>query len=549
MNAEQLLQHFERISEAPDAIKRLRRFILDLAVRGKLVEQDPEDEPAELLLQCLQQHSRKSGGSAFKGESFPFDLPVGWAPATLGNLVQASNSGWSPKTLDVPRQDEEWGILKVSAVSWERFQPNANKQVLPGTQPKPQAVVKKGDFLISRANTAELVARAVIVDCDPVNLMMSDKIVRLQLVELCEPRYILIVNNHANFARSYFANHATGVSPSMKNVSRDVILGLPLPLPPLAEQHRIVAKVDELMNLCDQLEAAKAEREQCRDNLVAASLQGLNQPAVEEETFREHARFTFANLPRITTRTSHIKQLRQTILGLAVRGKLVEQVPCDELEPANTASKININLPVGWQSGTVFDLAALKSGSSFPSEKELRHGEYIYVKVSDMNLPGNQYEITTSTRFISPNKQDLKSLIPANSIIFPKRGGAIATNKKRLVKTPIYADSNIMAIVCPPIIQLSYLYIWFLRIDLWGLNSGTSVPQINNKDIGPLVVPLPPLAEQQRIVAKVDELMAICDQLEAQITATEQDSRRFLESVLADALAPGIDLREVAEVA
>ena len=259
MNAEQLLQHFERISEAPDAIPRLRRFILDLAVRGKLVEQDPEDEPAELLLQCLQQHSRKSGGSAFKGESFPFDLPVGWAPATLGNLVQASNSGWSPKTLDVPRQDEEWGILKVSAVSWERFQPNANKQVLPGTQPKPQAVVKKGDFLISRANTAELVARAVIVDCDPVNLMMSDKIVRLQLVELCEPRYILIFNNHANFARSYFANHATGVSPSMKNVSRDVILGLPLPLPPLAEQHRIVAKVDELMSLCDQLDAAKAE--------------------------------------------------------------------------------------------------------------------------------------------------------------------------------------------------------------------------------------------------------------------------------------------------
>ena len=97
--------------------------------------------------------------------------------------------------------------------------------------------------------------------------------------------------------------------------------------------------------------------------------------------------------------------------------------------------------------------------------------------------------------------------------------------------------------------QVRVLYIWFLRIDLWGLNSGTSVPQINNKDIGPLVVPLPPLAEQQRIVAKVDELMAICDQLEAQITATEQDSRRFLESVLADALAPGIDLREVAEVA
>ena len=343
--------------------------------------------------------------------------------------------------------------------------------------------------------------------------------------------------------------HSASEGGAQPNISKVKIIWTTFPLPPLAEQHRIVAKVDELMSLCDQLDAAKAEGEKCRDSLVAASLQRLNQPVEEEETFREHARFVFNNLARITTRTAHIKQLRQIILNLAVRGKLVPQVPGDELEPANTASKININLPLGWQSETVFDLAALKSGSSFSSEKELSQGEYIYVKVSDMNLPGNQYEITTSTRFISPNKQDLKSLIPANSIIFPKRGGAIATNKKRLVKTPIFVDSNIMAIVCPPITQLSYLYIWFLRIDLWELNSGTSVPQINNKDIGPLVVSLPPLAEQHRIVAKVDELMSLCDQLEAQITVTEQDSRRFLESVLADALAPGIDLREVAEVA
>jgi type I restriction enzyme S subunit len=272
MNAERLLALFEHISAAPDAISRLRRFILDLAVRGKLVEQDPEDEPAEVLLQCLQKQGRKTDSSTSKSDSIPFDLPDGWAPATLGDLVQTSNSGWSPKTLDLPREGEEWGILKVSAVSWDRFQPDANKQVLPGTQPKPQAVVKKGDFLISRANTAELVARAVIVDCDPVNLMMSDKIVRLQLVELSEPRYILIVNNHATFARSYYASHATGVSPSMKNVSRDVILGLPLPLPPLAEQHRILAKVDELMALCDQLEQQLSQAEQSRRRLLEAVL-------------------------------------------------------------------------------------------------------------------------------------------------------------------------------------------------------------------------------------------------------------------------------------
>lgn len=70
---------------------------------------------------------------------------------------------------------------KVSAVSWDQFRPEANKQVLPGTQPRPQAIVKKGDFLISRANTAELVARAVLVECEPINLRMSEKIVRCLL--------------------------------------------------------------------------------------------------------------------------------------------------------------------------------------------------------------------------------------------------------------------------------------------------------------------------------------------------------------------------------
>jgi type I restriction enzyme S subunit len=276
------LQVLPSLTTTPAQIKQLRQTILNLAVRGKLVEQDPEEEPAAEVLQCLRRNSGKSHRSAHNGDFFPFVLPVGWASATMGNLVQASNSGWSPKTLDLPREGEEWGILKVSAVSWEHFQPDANKQVLPGTQPKPQAVVNNGDFLISRANTAELVAKAVIVDCDPVNLMMSDKIVRLQLVELCEPRYILIVNNHATFARAYYASHATGVSPSMKNVSRGVILGLPLPLPPLAEQHRIVAKVDELMALCDQLEQQLSQAEQSRRGLLEAVLrEALGDPQAD----------------------------------------------------------------------------------------------------------------------------------------------------------------------------------------------------------------------------------------------------------------------------
>jgi type I restriction enzyme, S subunit len=113
--------------------------------------------------------------------------------------------------------------------------------------PPPSTQVNAGDFLISRANTSELVAKSVIVEEKPQNLILSDKIVRLRITQSCDKKFLGMINNHAAYARSYYAEEASGTSFSMKNVSRNVIYSLAVPLPPLAEQHRIVAKVDELM--------------------------------------------------------------------------------------------------------------------------------------------------------------------------------------------------------------------------------------------------------------------------------------------------------------
>ena len=144
------------------------------------------------------------------------------------------------------------------------------------------------------------------------------------------------------------------------------------PLPPLAEQHRIVAKVDELMALCDRLEEARKTREEkSRDKLTAASLAHLTAPDTTPEDFPAHARFALEALPSLTTRPDQIKTLRQTILNLAVRGKLVEQDPADE--PAlHILAKISaarqkkrsvklgnadlpFSLPAGWESASVQD--------------------------------------------------------------------------------------------------------------------------------------------------------------------------------------------------
>jgi len=254
-----------------------------------------------------------------------------------------------------------------------------------------------------------------------------------------------------------------------------------------------------------------------------------------------------------------IKKLRELILELAVRGKLVPQdsrdEPASELLKKVSAEKAKLikegkikkekslpeitdeekpfELPEKWKYirlGTGF---TLMSGTTFEKERELESGEYLYVKVGDMNLPNNEMEIKTSSRFVDPFEKEKRSLIPSGSIVFPKRGGAIATNKKRYVREEIFVDLNVMAITPYTGIILEYAMLWLSGIDLALLNSGTSVPQINNKDIEPLLFPLPPLSEQHRIVAKVDELMAFCDQLEQTQSDNIVAHAQLVEALLA----------------
>jgi type I restriction enzyme S subunit len=121
--------------------------------------------------------------------------------------------------------------------------------------------------LVTRANTEELVARSVVVEDCPPNLMLSDKIVRLRLTLHCDSRFINIANS-STFARGYYSLEAGGTSSSMKNVTREQILSLLVAAPPLSEQHRIVTRVDELMELCDQLKSRLTSANQLQQKLA-----------------------------------------------------------------------------------------------------------------------------------------------------------------------------------------------------------------------------------------------------------------------------------------
>ena len=140
----------------------------------------------------------------------------------------------------------------------------------------------------------------------------------------------------------------------------------------------------------------------------------------------------------------------------------------------------------------------------------------MYVKVSDMNLSENNPIICSSKNFLNQKDVGRNDFVLRYSIIFPKRGGAIFTNKRRKILTDnVVIDTNIMSMT--PYIKemIDYLYLWLQIMNLKKIYTGTSVPQINNQDIYPLLFPLPPLAEQKRIVAKLEELMPLIERYDA----------------------------------
>lgn len=589
MNAEQLLQHFERISEAPDAIKRLRRFILDLAVRGKLVEQDPSEEPAaELLKRIAAEKARlvKAGEirkprDLSNGEAVekPFSIPMTWRWVRL-DAVGAIVGGGTPSSHEADNFAEPGeGIPWLTPADLGGY---SSLYISHGARDLSDKGLRISSATLMPKSTVLFTSRApigyVAIASSPIATNQGFKSI-VPYVEHC-----------SRFIATAMIAFAPGIDASapgttFKEVSGKILSAVPFPLPPLAEQHRIVARVDELMSLCDQLEAANAVREQCRDLLVAASLQRLNQPAEEEEPFREHARFTFTNLPRITTRTVHIKQLRQTILNLAVRGKLVEQDPSDESasealakvlrererqlnnlrikqpSPSEADAQHTPDLPCGWcyaspDQMTAFQKNALTIG---PFGSSLLKSDYtdegvplIFVRDIRSESFGG-----TGTKFVSSAKsEELAShRVRPGDLLITKMGDPPGD-------TAIYPEASPPAIITADCIKLTphkeIVISEYLRFTIRasqiaeqfaGITLGAAQQKVSLGRFRCIAVPLPPLAEQHRIVAKVDELMAICDQLEAQITAREQYSRRFLESVLADALAPGINLSAEAEVA
>ncbi|MCV3765099.1 restriction endonuclease subunit S [Rhizobium sp. TRM95796] len=563
MNAVLLSALSEAISDHPSHVLQLRKIVVALAVSGRLGQRENSLKPDELLslleegkasLIAKRSLPKQKRREAITIEQLPEDFSDPSLFVSLGEVARVEKG----KTGIQQAKPGEYPLVVTAAdrLTADHFDFDGAAAIVPlvsstghGNASINRLHYQEGQFALGTILAAVLPFDEAIFS--------------------------------ARFLFEYLSAFKDELLVSRMSGTANVTLTLgrieevPIPLVPPSVQRQ----VDELMALCDELEAARTERETKRDRLAAASLARLNTP--DSETFRDDARFALDALPALTARPDQIKQLRQTILNLAVRGKLVPRDPADEpaeallkriaaerdalvrkkeirrespLEPAG-AHDYPHTIPGSWawcqagdaflftQYGTSQKAHASQSGVPVLTMGNIQDGKVIW---------GNEKRIPESS-------DDLPALYLKKFDILYNR-----TNSAELVgKTGIYLGDSDARTFASYLIRLRPS---LSHSDPVYLNIAMNAPCFRETQIVPLIkkqtgqanvsgsalknmlIPLPPLAEQHRIVAKVDELMALCDQLETSLSSADETREKLLDALLAEALAP-VDANELKEAA
>ena len=329
-------------------------------------------------------------------------------------------------------------------------------------------------------------------------------------------------------------------------------------VPPLREQRRIVAKVDELMALCDRLEAARADREAKRHRLTSASLACLNTSDSDRAQFASDARFALNILPKLTARRDQIQQLRQTILNLAVRGTLVSQEPHDvavleslqlqkrqETERGPKASGPLFRVPGKWTWVHVADVFEVAGGIQKTPRRAPRENPFPYLGVA--NVYRNRLDLTNVKKFeLEAGELERRRLEPGDIVIIEGNGSLNEIGRcakwNGEIKDCVHQNHVIRCRPCD--VAISDFVLLFLNSP-----SGTEIMRrlaitsgglysLSVGKIRQIEIPLPPLAEQRRIVSETNRLMAVCDRMEASLASADSGRSRLLDALLAEALTP-----------
>ncbi|ELM9140954.1 restriction endonuclease subunit S [Salmonella enterica subsp. enterica serovar Mbandaka] len=545
-------------------IKKLRELILELAVRGKLVPQDPNDEPASELLKHIAAEKAelvKQGKikkpkplPEISEEEKPFELPAGWEWIKISEI----GHDWGQKTpdedftnIDVGSINKEYGIIEEPSILSAKDAPSRARKI-----------VQKGTVIYSTV-------RPYLLNIAIIESAFSPEPIASTAFAIIHPYTAMNANFIYYYLRSpvfinYVESCQTGVAYPAIN-DKQFFSGI-IAVPPSSEQARITKKIKELMSLCDQLEQHSLTSLDAHQQLVETLLTTLTDSQNADELTENWARIS-EHFDTLFTTEPSIEALKQTILQLAVMGKLVPQDPNDEpasellkriaqekaqlvkdgkikkqkpLPPISDKEK-PFEVPEGWEwckFGLISEFINGDRGSNYPNKNEyVVHG---IPWINTGHIEKNGTLSITDMNFITEKKfNELRSgKIQSGDLVYCLRG---ATFGKTAFVKPYEsgAIASSLMIIRPFIREMgeyiyNYLISPFGRSQIFRFDNGSAQPNLSANSVMLYAFACPPLQEQFRIHKKITELFHICDNLKLQ-TQSAQQTQLHLADALTDA--------------
>lgn len=552
MDARQFLSEFGHIMSAPGGVPRLREMILLLATSGRLVSGIATASPPHILLneiefqrEVVNESLSSRRARLHYSPNTPVELfinaPLHWARAHLGEVGRIIGGGTPPKEEPAYFTADESGIVWLTPADLygnkEKYVYSSQRRLTnKGLENSSAQIVPRGTVLFSSRAPIGYVA---IAGCD-LATNQGFKSVAPYVTEMSE-----FIHLYLRAIVPFVEKHASGTT--FKEVSGRVVSALPIAFPGLDEQKRIVAKVDELLALCDKLEAQQQDRETLskltRSTVLNALESGNSADELNKAWHRVQSAFRLLfNEPNST------KSLNNTIARLAIRGKLTTQSGDDQVEvdefltvvqkkkaalikkgliqrerPAAriTDRELPFSLPLGWRWCRLNEVSICRDGQRIPvskSERELRRGGYPYYGASGVIDSIDDYIFDEPLLLVGEDGANL--LNRSTPIAF------LATGK-------YWVNNHAHVLDSANEVALRYLSIFINAIDLKPYVTGTAQPKMNQQKMNSIVVALPPPKEQARIVRIVDRLVSRCDDLFIQLEQAHKDAGKLTVASIA----------------
>ncbi|GJH13589.1 restriction endonuclease subunit S [Caballeronia novacaledonica] len=560
-----LAEGFELLATAPDGVARLRELTLSLAVRGKLVPQNPSDEPAGALLKEVHIEKdrliaegkirRDKPLTEIADEEKPFALPDTWEWIRLHDLLPEFQNGASSRG---DKNGTPTTVLRLADIRQGRINLEDTREISIAARDVDKYNLVAGDILAIRVNgSADLVGRFILNESN-LSAIYCDHFIRIRVNGLWVlPAYLALIGD-SQLVRSTISSLFITTA-GQKTVNQGHIGSLIVPLPPLNEQRRIVAKVVELMSLCDELEA-RGRLESVQHARLTATLFDALAASESSHALAENWSRVAAHFDLLLDRTEAVDALERTVLELAVRGLLLpvderngtpslsdETTTANSVEQADEATDDSLNvapydIPLSWswiRFGEI--MRDLRYGTSAKCDYEVEGTPVLRIP----NLKNGGIS-TEDLKFGALTTQEVArlALVPGDLLLIRSNGSATLVGSAALVgeESRDFAFAGyLMRIrlredVALPTYILLALKTEGVRAQIEGpIRTTSGVKNINSTEVSRLQFPLPPLETQRRIVDRVDDLRRLCADLRERLLARQTCQAHFAEALVEQA--------------